>query len=90
MQNVRVNFACTKRFFNVSAEAIINVRNAVSVSQVRNISFEDQPNSFSGRLTEGFTFLKRIQNQFKMFLEMCFVLASIVSTDRNASLLTVM
>ena len=28
IQNVRVNFACTKRLFNRSAEAVINARNA--------------------------------------------------------------
>ena len=28
IQSVRINFACTKRLFNFSAEAIINVRNA--------------------------------------------------------------
>ena len=28
IQSVRVNIACTKRFFNLSAEAIINVRKA--------------------------------------------------------------
>ena len=40
-----VNFACTKRLFNLPAEAIINVRNA-RLCQVRNILFEDQTNSF--------------------------------------------
>ena len=28
IQNVRVNFECTKRLFNISAKAIINARNA--------------------------------------------------------------
>ena len=58
-----------------------------SVCQVCNISFEDQTNSFSCRLAKGFTFLKRVQNQFKMLLEMCIVLASIVPTERYANLL---
>ena len=47
IQSVWVNFACTKRLFNLSAEAIINARNAhPSVCQVRNNSFEGQTNSF--------------------------------------------
>ena len=58
--------------------------------QVRNIPFEDHTNSFSSPLVKGFSFLKRLQNQFKMLLQMCIVLASIVSTDRNAKTLTVM
>ena len=61
-----------------------------SVCQVRNTPFEDQTNSFSCRLVQGFTFLKRIQNQFQMLLEMCIVLTNIVSTERNANLLVVM
>ena len=38
------------------------------------------------RLAKRCTFLKRVQNQFKMFLEMFFVLASIVSTEKCESL----
>ena len=45
IQSVPVNFACTKRLFNLSAEAIIDARNA-HVCQMRNIPFEDQKNSF--------------------------------------------
>ena len=47
-----VNFACTKRRFSLSAEAIINVRN-VHVCQVRNIPFEDQSNSLFLSLGQG-------------------------------------
>ena len=61
-----------------------------SVYQVRNISFEDQTNSFFCRLVKMFTILKRIQNQFKMSLEMCIVPVSIVSTEKNVNLLVVM
>ena len=59
-----------------------------SVCQVRNIPFEDQTNSFSCRLFKGFTFLKRAQNQFKILLEICIVLASSVPTEKNTNLLT--
>ena len=47
IRNVLVNFASAKGLFNLSAEAINNVRNArLSMCQVRNIPFEDQKNSF--------------------------------------------
>ena len=61
-----------------------------SVCQVRNIPFEDQTNSFFCRLVKGFTFLKRVQTQFKMFLEMCITLANFIPTERNANPLVVM
>ena len=61
-----------------------------SFCQVRNIPFEEQTNSFFCRLVQEFTFLRTIQNQFKMLLEMSIVLTSIVSTERNENLLVVM
>ena len=87
IQSVQVDFACTKRLSNLSAEAIINVRN-VGLSPrcaIFLLKIKDIP--FSCRLVKGFTFLKRVQNQFKMLLEMSIVLASIVPTERNANLL---
>ena len=45
IQSVQLNFAGTKRVFNLSAEAIINARNA-RLCQVCNNPFEDQKNSF--------------------------------------------
>ena len=42
------------------------------------------------RLVREFTFLKRDQNQFKDILEMSFVLAGFVSTERKTNHLTVM
>ena len=89
-QSVWVNSACTKRLFNLSAEAIFNVRNvrlcvrcAIFLLMVKQIPF-------SCRLVEGFIFLMRVPKQFTMLLEMSIVLASIVSTERNADLLVVM
>ena len=61
-----------------------------SVCQVGNSPFEEQTTPFSCRLVKGCTFLKRDQNQFKMLLEMCIVLASIVSKERNVNLLVLM
>ena len=62
-----------------------------SVCQVRNIPFEEQTNSFFLSLGQGvYIFEEREQSQFKKLLEMCIVLVSIVSTERNASLLVVM
>ena len=61
------------------------------VCQVRNIPVEDQTNSFFLSIGPGvYTFLKRAQNQFQMLLEMCIVLASIVSIEKNANILVVM
>ena len=61
-----------------------------SVCQVHNVPFEEQINCFFCRLVKEFIFSKKEQSQFKKLLEMCFVLASIVSTQRNANPLEVM
>ena len=90
IQNVRVNFACTKRLFNLLADAIINVRNAILCARCAIFPLKIKHIPFFCRLAKGFTFLKRAKNQFKMLLEMCFVLASFVATEGNASLWTVM
>ena len=82
IQSVRVSFACTKRLFNLSAEAIINARIARLCARCAIIPLR----IFLCRLVKGFTLLKRVQSQFKMVLEMSTVLASFVSTERNANL----
>ena len=68
IQCIRLNFACTKKNFNLSAEGIIMVRNehlcarcAVFLLKIKQIP------PFSCRLAKGFTYLKRVQNQFEMF-----------------------
>ena len=73
IQNVRVNFACTKRFFILPAEAIINVRNARLCARCAMFLLKVQEITFSCRLVKAFTFLKRVQDQLKMLLEMCIV-----------------
>ena len=45
-----INFACTKRLFNLSAEAIINIRNAQLCAS---FPFDDQTNSFFLSLGQG-------------------------------------
>ena len=90
IQSVWVNFAFTKRLFNLSAEAIINARNAHLCARSGIFLLKIKQFPFSCRLVKGFTFLKRIQNQFKISLEMCIVPVSIASTERNANLLVVM
>ena len=90
IQSSRVNFVCTERRFNLSAEAIINARMARLCARCATFLLEIKHFLFSSRLVKGLIFLKRAQNQFKMLLEMCNVLASVVSVDRNSSLLTVM
>ena len=89
-QRIRVNFAWTKRLFNFSAEAIINVRNARLCSKCAIFLLKIKQIPFSCCLAERFTFLKRVQSQFKMLLEMSIAPVSIVSTERNANLLAVM
>ena len=88
--SVQVDFACTKRLFNLLAEAIINDRNVGLCARCAIFLLKIKKNPFSCRLAKGFSFLKRSQNQFKMLLEMSIVLASIVPTERNANLLEVM
>ena len=90
IQSVLVDFACTKRLFNHLAEAIINVRNVGLCARCAIFLLKIKEIHFPCRLVKGFTFLKRTQNQFKMLLEMSVVLASFVSTERNANLLVVM
>ena len=57
-----------------------------SVCQVRNIFWKIKQVPFFCRLAKEFTFLKRIQNQFKMLMEMPIVLASILPTENFESL----
>ena len=86
IQSVWVNFACTKRLFNLSAEAIINVRNARLCVRCAILLLKNKQTPFSCRLVKVFTFLKRDQNQFKKLLEMCIVVASIVPIEKCESL----
>ena len=84
IQSVWVNFACAKRFLNVSAEAIIDARNAHLCARCGIFVLKIKQIPFPCRLVRGFTLLKRIQKQFKMSLDMCIVAVSIVSTEKNA------
>ena len=51
--SVQVDFACTKNFFNPSAEANYQCPQCASVCQVRNFLFESQRNSFFLSLGQG-------------------------------------
>ena len=90
IQSVSVNFACTKRLFNLLAEAIINVLNARPCARCGILPLKIKRIPFSCRLVQVFTFLKKVQLQFKMLWEMCIFLASFVTTERNVNLLVVM
>ena len=90
IQSVWVSFACTKRLFNLSAEAIINARNAHLCARCGIFLLMIKQNLFFCRLVKVFTFLKRTQNHFEVSLEMCIVPVSFVSAERNANLLVVM
>ena len=89
IQSVQVDFAGTRRLFNLLAEANHECAQCGSVCHVRNIPFEDHRNSFFLSLGQGVYFLKRPQREFKMLLEMFIVLTSIVSTERIAGLFSV-
>ena len=56
IQSVWVNFACTKRLFNLSAEAIINARNAHLCARCGILLLKIKQIPFSCRLVKGFTF----------------------------------
>ena len=64
---------------------IINVHKARLCARCAIFLSEIKQFPFSCRLAKEFTILKRIQNQFKVLLEMCIFLASIVPTERNAN-----
>ena len=74
-----------KNTLNLSAEPIINARNARLCVRCAIILLKIKEIPNSCRLAKGLTFLKRNQNQFKMLLERFFVLASIVSTEKCES-----
>ena len=75
-------FCLHKKLFNLSAEAIINVPNERLCFRCAMFLLEIKQIPFSCRLGNGFTFLKRVQNQFKLLLQMSIVLAKIVSTEK--------
>ena len=58
-----------KRLLNLSAEAIINGRNARLYERCAIFFLKTKQIPFSCLLVMGFTFLKTVQNQFKMLLE---------------------
>ena len=86
IQSVRVNFAGSKKLFNLSAEAIINVRDARLCARCAIFLSKIKQFPFSCRLAKGFTFWRIVSIQLKMLLEMSFVLASFDPTERNAKL----
>ena len=88
IQNVRVNFACTKRLFNLLAEAIINARNARLCVRCAILLLKVKI-FFSCSFFKWFTFSIRVQKQFNILIEMSIVLATFVPTGRNANLLVV-
>ena len=80
-QSVRVNFASTKRLLSLWTEdhnARLCARCAIFLLKIKQILFSCQ-------LVKGFTFLKRVQSQFKMLLKMCFVPATILKTENCES-----
>ena len=86
IQSVLENFACTKRPSNLTAEAIINNRNARLCARCAIFLLKIKEIPFSCRLAKGFTYLKEVQNQFKILFLMSVVLANFVPTERCESL----
>ena len=76
----------TKKLLNLTAESTVNVRNARVCSRCVIFLLKIKQVPFSCRLVKGSTFWKRVQNQFKILLEMSFLRASIVSTKGCNSL----
>ena len=74
------NTKCSGRLCNLSAEPIINVRNARLCVRCAVFLLKIKQIPFSCRLAKGFRIFKGAQNQFKMLLEMSIFLASIVPT----------
>ena len=64
-------FACTKRFFNLWAETIINVRNEHLCARCAKFVLKIKRIPFSCPLVKGVIFFQRVQSQFMMLLEMC-------------------
>ena len=80
-----------KKIFQSLGRSDYQCPQCASVCQVRSIPYEDQKKIFfSCHLGKGFTFLKRVQNEFEMLVQMCIVLARIDSRERNANLLRVL
>ena len=72
IQIVPVDFACTKRFFKILAEAIISVRNARLCARCAIIFLKIKQLLFSRRLAKRFTFLQGVEKQIEMLLEIFF------------------
>ena len=89
-KSVPLFLACTKRLFNLSAGTTINAAMRVSVPGAQYCFWGSIKILLTYRLARLFRFFKKVQNHSKMLLEMCIVLECIVSTERNANLLTVM
>ena len=78
-------FSMHKKTFHLSAESIINARNARVCVRCAIFLLKIKQIPVSCPLVKDFTILKRLQNQFKMLLEICIVVARIVPTERNAN-----
>ena len=67
IQSVWVKFACTKRLFNPSAEAIINVRNSRLCVRCATFFLKSKEIPFSCRLVRGFTVLNESKVNSRCF-----------------------
>ena len=66
IQSVWVKFACIKRLSNISAEAIIKVRNKRLCARCAMFFLKIKQIPFSYRSAMGFIFLERVKSQLKI------------------------
>ena len=85
-QDVFTKTLCAQKDFLFSRYQRLSMSSIHVTYQVLNITFEEQPNSFSWCVTVGVLFSKSRESELKMFLEMCAVLAIIVQ-EKIVSLL---
>ena len=79
-----------KKTFQALSRGDYQCPQCASVCQVGILPFEDQKNPFFLSFRQGVYIFEERSKSIQMLLEMCTVLASIVSTERNSNLLVVM
>ena len=82
-------FCLHKKTFQSLGRSDYQCTQGRSVCQVRNILFEDQTNYFFLSLGQGVYIFEESPKSVHVLMEMSFVLASIVPTERYANLLVV-
>ena len=90
IQSVQVDYACTKRLFNLSVEAIIDARNARLCVRCAYSFWRSKKFFFLVAWSRSLHFWREHKISSRCYFKMSIVLASIVPTETNANLLEVM